>query len=68
METSFGLLKAFTSDPQGYTHLHPHGSRVGLSEVTVSQAGQSGLTPKTGVGIVNIMSHGEEGQLGLQLR
>ena len=59
MENSFGLLKAFTSDPQGYTQLRPHGSRIGLSEVTFSQSGQAGLTPETGAGTVNIMTHGE---------
>ena len=58
METSFGFLKAFTSDPQAFTHPNPHGSRVGLSEVTFPQAGSGSLAPETGAGSGNILIQG----------
>ena len=55
METSFGFLKTFTSDPQAHIHSHPHGSRVDLNEVSFPQAGPGTLTPMSGPGSGNIV-------------
>ena len=58
METSFSFLKGFMSDAQAQIHPHPHGSRVGLSEVSFPQAGSGALTPMAGPGSGNILIQG----------
>ena len=58
METSFSFLQGFMSDAHTQIHPHPHGSRVGLSEVSFPQAGSGALTPMAGPGSGNNLIQG----------
>ena len=60
METSFGLLKDFTSDAHMQLHPHPHGSRVDLSEVNFSLVGHGGVTSGEETRIDNMVSQGSD--------
>ena len=60
METSFGLLKDFTSDAHMHLHSHPHGSRVDLSEVNLSLVGHGRVTSGEETRIDNMVSQGSD--------
>ena len=62
METSFGLLETFKTGTHGYVLPQPHGSGVGLSEVTFSGSGLTIGTPNATVGQDNITTQGQAGQ------
>ena len=58
MESSFGILKDFTSDDHVTTVHSPQGMSLGISEVTFPQEGQLDMTWGAETGTTNIMRQG----------
>ena len=61
METSFGLLKDFTSDAHMQVHPHTHESRVGLNEISFSLEGHARVTSGEETRTGNMVSQGSDG-------
>ena len=61
METSFGLLKDFTSDAHMQVHPHTHESRFGLNEVSFPLEGHGGVTSGEVTRTGNMVSQGTDG-------
>ena len=61
METSFGLLKDFTSDAHMHLHPHTHESGVGLSEISFPLEGHDRVTSRVETRTGNMVSQGSDG-------
>ena len=61
METSFGLLKDFTSDSHMHVRPHTAGSMVGLNEVSFPTVGHGRVTSGEETRIGNMVSQGSDG-------
>ena len=61
METSFGLLKDFTSDVDMQVHPHTHESRVGLNEVSFPLEAHGRVTSGEMTRTGNMVSQGSDG-------
>ena len=61
METSFGLLKDFTSDAHMQVHPHTHESVVGLNEVSFPLESHGRVTSDEVTRTGNMVSQGSDG-------
>ena len=61
METTFGLLKDFTSDDHIHVQPHTAGSMVGLNEVSFPTVGHGRVTSGEETRIGNMVSQGSDG-------
>ena len=61
METSFGLLKDFTSDAHMQVHPHTHESLVGLKEVSFPLETHGRVTSEEVTRTGNMVSQGNDG-------
>ena len=61
METSFGLLKDFTSDSHMQVQPHTAGSMIGLNEVSFGTVGHGRVTSGEETRIGNMVSQGSDG-------